>query len=282
MELVFLAVLAIIWIIFAVIQDFKHREIANWLNFSLIIFALAFRGFYSVVSNNANYIIQGLFGLAVFFVLGNFFYYARLFAGGDAKLLIALGAILPFGETFLANLVIFISFIFLLLIVGSVYGLIYSFVVIMQNKKAFIEEFRRQFDKTKKMFNLFNIIAIILLIIIMIINEVYLILFPFLFFIFPWLFIYARAVENACMLKLIPVDNLTIGDWLAKEIKVGRKKIKPSWQGLTEEELRLIQKKYKNKKILVKQGVPFSISFLIAFILLLLFRNSCLIIKELF
>lgn len=42
---VFLIVLCLIWIAFAVIQDLRKREIANWLNFSLIIFAIAFRFF---------------------------------------------------------------------------------------------------------------------------------------------------------------------------------------------------------------------------------------------
>jgi len=39
---------------------------------------------------------QGLIGLGIFFVLGNALYYGRMFAGGDAKLMIALGAVLPF------------------------------------------------------------------------------------------------------------------------------------------------------------------------------------------
>ena len=37
---IFLIILALIWLIFAVISDLKTREVPNWLNFSLIIFAL--------------------------------------------------------------------------------------------------------------------------------------------------------------------------------------------------------------------------------------------------
>ena len=63
--------LAFIWMIFAIVQDFKSREIANWLNFSLLLFALAIRLFYSIFTGNYDYILFGLVGLGVFFVLGN-------------------------------------------------------------------------------------------------------------------------------------------------------------------------------------------------------------------
>jgi len=44
-EVIFLIVLALVWVIFATIQDIRTREVANWLSFSLIIFALGFRFF---------------------------------------------------------------------------------------------------------------------------------------------------------------------------------------------------------------------------------------------
>jgi len=288
MEFVFLIVLAVIWVIFAIIQDFKTREIANWLNFSLIVFALIYRAFLSLFFKNESYIIQGLFGLAVFYVLANVFYYSRLFAGGDAKLLIALGPVLAFADNFKENVVLFLSFVILLLLVGSVYGLIYSFVLVLGNRKKFLSEFKKQFKKNKRIFYISVIIAIILLVFVLFINEGILVLLPVIIFVFPWLFTYAKAVEEACMLTYVSADRLTIGDWLAEEIKIKGKKIKPDWQGLTEQQLKMIQKNYINKigkkkgKILIKQGIPFSLAFLIAFILLLLLRNSWLVLKEFF
>ena len=107
---IFLVVLALIWLIFAVVSDLKTREIPNWLNFSLILFALGGRFFYSVFSDNWDFLIQGFFGLAVFFLLANLLYFGRFFAGGDAKLMMALGPILPFGVGFLENANFFFSF----------------------------------------------------------------------------------------------------------------------------------------------------------------------------
>src|SRR3972149_8020331 len=104
LETSFLFVLALIWVVFATVQDFRTREVANWLSFSLIIFALGFRFFYSLFAlGNFNFFYQGLLGLGVFFIIGNLLYYGKLFAGGDAKLLIALGTILPGTSNFLSN-----------------------------------------------------------------------------------------------------------------------------------------------------------------------------------
>ena len=66
-EVIFLGILALVWIVFATIQDIKSREIANWLNFSLIIFALGFRFFYSLFElNDFNFLYQGLLVLECF------------------------------------------------------------------------------------------------------------------------------------------------------------------------------------------------------------------------
>src|SRR3972149_7618794 len=102
-EIIFLFVLALIWIIFATIQDVRTTEIANWLSFSLIAFALAFRFFYSLFIENFSFFYQGLIGLGIFFVLGNMLYSGKMFAGGDARLFIALGAILPISAGFSEN-----------------------------------------------------------------------------------------------------------------------------------------------------------------------------------
>ena len=84
LEVVFLAVLALIWIVFATIQDVRTREIANWLSFSLIIFALGFRFFYSLFYEvGFGFFYQGLIWFGIMFVVGNLFYYIRMFAGGD-------------------------------------------------------------------------------------------------------------------------------------------------------------------------------------------------------
>jgi len=124
-EYYFLFGLAFIWMVFATVQDLKSREVANWLNFSLIGFALAYRAFYSAAFDKWEFFLFGILGFSVFFVLAHLMYYGKIFAGGDAKLLMALGVILPF-EKYRSLLFDGLGFIFVLFFVGAVYSLAYS------------------------------------------------------------------------------------------------------------------------------------------------------------
>ncbi|MFA6023006.1 MAG: A24 family peptidase [Candidatus Pacearchaeota archaeon] len=264
----FLIILALIWLTFAVVQDFRQREIANWLNFSLIIFALAARLFYSIFTNNFNYFFFGLYGLLVFFILGNLFYYMRLFAGGDAKLLIALGTILPFANNFYENTLIFFVFTIGLLFAGAIYTLCYSFGLVLINRQRFVKEFRKQANKIKTTIIVLLISAVAIVIISILLNNIILSLIALLIFVTPFLYLYTKSVEQSYMMVYTSPTKVTIGDWIAETIHVGNVKIEPYWEGLNEEQVELIKKHYK-KKILIKQGVPFSPSFLISFLIVI-------------
>ncbi len=267
LEVIFLSVLAIVWIIFAVVQDVKSREIANWLSFSLIIFALGFRFFYSLFSGGGfSFFYQGLIGLGIFFVIGNLFYYGRIFAGGDAKLMIALGAVLPFYGNFLSNVKFFGLFLILFFLAGSVYGLITSVILGIKNSEKFKKEFINQFKSKRKFVYFIMVLSIVFLVLGFI--ESILIYFGILIFIFPYLYLSAKSVDEVCMVKKINPKKLTEGDWLYEDVKIGDKVIKKGWDGLEGKEIKLLQKK---KYILVRYGIPFSPAFLIGFLILILF-----------
>ena len=269
-EVIFLFVLALLWIIFATVQDLKKREIANWLNFSLIIFVLGFRFFYSLFSQgNFEFFYQGLIGLGIFFIIGNLFYYGRLFAGGDAKMMIALGAVLPFSENFSVNMNIFILFLFLFFIVAAIYSLIVSLVLSFRN----FGKFRKEFYKRWKLYAKPSLLVMILGIIIMILNfEIFGIILGSMVFISPLLMIYAKAVVESCMVKKIKTTRLTEGDWLYRNLKIGKRLIKPSWGGLNKKDIGLIR---RNKKfVLIKQGIPFTPVFLFSFLIFFYFWKT--------
>jgi hypothetical protein len=95
----------------------------------------------------------------------------------------------------------------------------------------------------------------------------YSLLFPFgiFFFIIPYFYLYVKAVDEACMVRKIKTDKLTLGDWLYKDVKVGKKVVKATWDGLTEKDLKLLKKK---KFVYIRYGVQFTPVFLISFILI--------------
>ncbi len=264
LEVIFLISLALIWIVFAVIQDLRKREIANWLNFSLIIFAIGFRFFYCLFEGvGFQFLYQGLIGLGIFFVLHNLFYYGRMFAGGDAKLLFALGAVLPFSTNFVVNLNIFALFFVLFFFCGALYGLVTSGVLIFKNFKKFKKEFSKQFKLNKRFFILAIFLA--LFFIILGFSDSFMIYFGILIFILPYLYLSAKAVDECCMIKKISPKNLTEGDWLYNDVKVGNKVIKKTWGGLEKKDIKLLKGK---RFVLIRQGIAFSPVFLISFLIL--------------
>src|SRR3989344_3955943 len=142
-EYYFLFALALIWTLFATIQDIRKSEVANWLNFSLIAFALSYRAFYSTSTKNYQFLLIGIMGFITFTILAHLFYYGRIFAGGDAKLLIAFGTILPF-TNYSSLISISIIFLFLLFALGPIYSMLLTIFIAAKNKNKFKKEFRKK------------------------------------------------------------------------------------------------------------------------------------------
>ncbi|MBT4166213.1 hypothetical protein HOE04_04215 [archaeon] len=268
-----LIILAFIWIIGAILQDLKRREVDNIWNFSLIAFALAYRIAISIHTQNYTFALNGILGFIIFITLGNALYYGRVFAGGDAKLLISLGTILPLSYDWIINLKIFLSFTGLFLLGGAVYVLIWSIILTIIHFQNFKTEFTKQFNIYRKLHKRAFILIFIALISATIFQSYYLIPIIILFAFFPILFLFAKSVEEACMIKTTNPQKVTEGDWLYKDIKVQNKTIKATWEGVTKEQLQLIKAKYK-KDILIKQGIPFTPGFLIGLIALLILTEK--------
>jgi Flp pilus assembly protein protease CpaA len=260
--------LALGYILFAVVQDIRTKEIANWLSFSLIIFALGFRFFYSLFSGDEfTFLFNGLIGFGIFLVVGNLLYYTRIFAGGDAKLMIALGAILPYHSDFLSNIPLFFNFLLIFLSVGFLYIFLSSAVLCIRNFKRFKNEFSKQLRKGKRIMIISLLFSIIFLLL-GFVDIIFLIMGILIFFI-AYLYIYSKAADEACMVVKLKTKDLREGDWLYADLKAGRKVIKARWNGVTKKEIKVLAKKYREVKI--RQGIPFSPVFLISFILFLLF-----------
>jgi Flp pilus assembly protein protease CpaA len=266
---IFLWALALVYIVFAVIQDLRTREIANWITFSLAIFAIAFRLFYSLFEHdNFSFFFQGLIGLAIFFALGNLFYYSRVFAGGDAKLMIALGAILPLSVPLSQNILNFATFLILFLFSGFAYILVASIILCIKNFKAFKGEFKRQLKKNKKIILILNILAALLLL--AAIFNPYTLVFGGLIILLVYLYLFSKSIDESCMVREIKSVHLREGDWLYSNVKMGNKTIKSNWDGLSKEDISMIRKKYDSTKI--RQGIPFSPNFLISLIIFFLLK----------
>jgi len=270
-----LAVIALIWLIAASASDIKRREVANWLSFSLLAIASGLRAIGAITMKQPSYFLYGILVFAIFYAISELFYQTKIFAGGDAKLLVALGVVFATQPSFSQPFRIlslefpFIAVLFYnILFIGSLFGIVYSIVLAITNRKRFIKEFSKLEKAHRKKICFFEIILLILPFLFFITGIFSILILYFLGLIYPLLYVFVKSVENACMLKLANPKELTEGDWLVNAVKIGRKIIKPTADGLSMQEIRMIRK--ANKKVLIKQGIPFVPVFLIAVIVSLL------------
>jgi preflagellin peptidase FlaK len=141
--LLLLVLIALIWVIIASVTDFRKREVPDWISYSLIIIGVVLNLIHAVAENNFLVLITPLIWFVVFFIIANIMYYSGQWGGGDAKLLMGLGIVfsrypesllkifnpyfgsMPFPLIFLLNIVIF----------GSFYGIIWTIIIAIRNKK---------------------------------------------------------------------------------------------------------------------------------------------------
>ncbi len=263
-----LFLIAFLFVIFAVFQDIKKREISNWLNFSLVAFALAYRAFYSVY-NDWNFFFHGLVGFVFFFGLANLLYYTRVFGGGDAKLLMGFGILLPY-NSYLGVFTEGLFFIFILLAIGGIYGLIFSIYLAIKDRKEFSKRYNSKFKRYKKYFYVVLFVFLVLFVLGIFIDLFYLIIGILIYLSFN-LFIFIKSVDEM-MLVLKKPGDLQEGDWIENDIRVGNKIIRANVHGLNLEEMKLLRK--YGKKVYVKEGVPFAPVFLVSLIMVFFFEVS--------
>ncbi len=258
----FLFGLAFLWTIFAVVQDLKTREVANWLTFSLIAFAFAYRAFYAVFVRDYQFFLLGLIGFFAFVLVSYGLYYGKVFAGGDAKLLMGYGAILPYsqyGGLFFLSM----GFLILLLMIGAVYSLAFSAFVIVPRHGA---RFRRAFSEWWNSYRGVMISSIGLFLFFVVMSFYYFFAVPFVFLaIVPLTYAYTKAVE-VCMIKRVGASRLQEGDWLVNDVRIGEMVIKKSVHGLSREEIAILRK--TGRAVVIKEGVPFVPTFLFALIVM--------------
>lgn len=180
--------------------------------------------------------------------------------------MISLGSILPLSYNLINNLQIFIIFLLLFFLCGSVYGIVASGYFAVKNFRKFKKDFIIRYKKLLRT----NIVLSLLGILIMIgglFSDILLFYLGIIVFIMPILYVYVKSVDESCMIKKLNPKLLREGDWLYKDVKVGNRVIKANWDGLKKEDIKLLTK--KNKSVMIRQGVAFGLVFLISFLLLL-------------
>jgi len=281
---ILLSIYAILALLLATITDLKKREILDSISFTLLAISSITVIIYSIILKDFNILLTTLKVFFPLLFLSLLLYFTRQWGGGDTKLLIALSIPLAFPLIkFDLTLSSPIDFVTNLAIVGALYGTFFAIIKTIRYPKEFIKN-AKELTKEKKPTILISILISLLLFILGYLLKSQLttaLLYASAIFILitPMLFIIFKSVEKFSMIKTIPVNKLTPGDWIIdKNIK---SKFKISELGIEPEQI-LKLKKSKTKSILIKEGLPFAPTFLLAYLITILNGNLVLNIFKLF
>jgi Flp pilus assembly protein protease CpaA len=272
-------VVGLIALLAASVFDIKTREVPDWLNFSLIAFAVGTSIILSIYHGYATVLFNSLLGMAAGLVIGLLMFYTGQWGGGDSKLVIGLGGIIGLGISEIRHGVpLLLVFLINILLVGAVYGLGFSLYKAFTNFKHFKEAAEKKLRSKgvlliRVILLVVAVLALIFLLATKSLESAVIFGFALSLFLFFYLWAFVTVVEQVCMIKKIKLSKLTEGDWIVGEIMKNKKVIlKPSKTGVTLKEMEMLKKK-NIKELTIKIGIPFVPSFLIAYVLTYLLGN---------
>ncbi len=277
---ILLIIVALVALVIAALSDIKIKEVPDFASIGLIAVALAIRFFHSAIFNEWSYFIYGLIGFGAMFLVGALIYYTKQWGGGDAKLLMGLGAAFATRPFYLEPISPKLPFLLHLLtnvfVMGAAFGLIAVLIIFIRRRKAITKEFSSMVIRLKKKLATILIIIFIIFLIVILLNQPYrfailILLFAITLYLILYLFI--KSVEKVGMYKQYPVKRLVEGDWVAEDIKIRNKKIYDKRSlGITRKQIEAL-KKAKIKEVLIKDGMIFVPSIFVGTVLTLTVGN---------
>ncbi|MBI5072246.1 prepilin peptidase [Candidatus Woesearchaeota archaeon] len=280
------------------IIDLKTREIPDMLSFGLLALGFGISIIASLFYVDFSYIISSLLGFLFCFLFSLIMFYTGQWGGGDAKMLMALGALIGFSlqdvlslfsfsyfsssllfssfSVFLTSFPFLVVFLLLVFFVGGLYGLVWLLALLLIHRKTFFPKyaaFLLSSAQKKQQLILWSIAIILVLSSFFFFDLSFFIAFLvclFLVLFLSYAYPIIKILEEIAFVKEIPVSLVTEGDWLSEDVIVhGETIARKRDLGISSEQLQrlhVLAHEGKIKKVKVKYGIPFVPSFFIAFI----------------
>ncbi|MBL7051615.1 MAG: prepilin peptidase [Nanoarchaeota archaeon] len=265
LEIILISISLIVLLV-ASIFDLKTREIPDLLSYSFIASVLGIRLIYSLFTN-FSFFFYGLLGLIIMFAFGFLLYYLKQWGGGDAKLFMGLGA--AFADFYIFDIPFLAILLVLVLFVGAIYAFTWASTLFIKHRKKSFKNFKKLLIKYKYYRFATLSLATIFVIIALISSNLRLfatILALSLLLLF-YLFIFIKVVEKQSFKKLLPLSQITEGDWLAKDVIHNNKIICSKKEPCLDNKQIKNLKKHNIRKVWIKIGIPFVPAIFIAFLI---------------
>lgn len=258
-DYIFIAV-AIIGTLACTITDLKGRWAPDWINFFMIVFGLSGHALISVTQWSIWPIAYSAAAAGILYGVSYLLFYTGTWGGGDAKLFVGLGALLPVYQPAVSApwpwlLTLWIN----MLIFACIFGIAGSLYLAARHKEKFLAEFKAMTGKNKLVSYGSVALFVFPALVYILKMPISLLLLSFLLVLLPVFYFVLKSVENSCMFRHVAPHKLVEGDWVAEDIAVGNYNYKPAKSGIEKKEItKLIEleKSGKLKQIKVKDGLP--------------------------
>jgi len=245
--------------------DVKTREIPDYLSYGFVVAVLGISLLYSLYTT-FNFFLLSVFGTALVFAVGYVFYRTKQMGGGDVKLFSGLGGV--FANFWLGSLPLLFVFGVCVLFIGGMYTFLWGLRLYFKDFHSARKKFKEILMQRRMLRIILITISTIFILASFLVQNVSLqILLPafVLFLILSfYLTIFIKVIESLHFIKYIPIDELTEGDWLAKDVRIGNKLVcSAKSHCLNKEEIEKL-KKHRIYKVLIKIGIPFAPAIFLA------------------
>ena len=263
------------------ITDLKTREVPDWLSYGMMGAGVGLSLLFSVLYWDYSFVAHSLFGLLVMFLFGLLMFYSGQWGGGDSKILMGVGALVGLSW----NLVPFpflLAFFVNMLLMGALYGVGWSLYLVVRHYAAFKRSFShimglKAVMKVKRMVLATGLVVLVSYFILDVLMWYVVLVGYFVLLLISYLGVAVKALEKSSMIRSVRPDQLTEGDWIVKDVSYRGKYIcGPKDLGIEKKAIRKLVALFKQgkiKEIVIKEGIPFVPSFLLAFILTLFVGN---------
>ena len=273
--------------IVGVYTDMKKRYVPNFVSYSLIIIGVFGNLIISILNSSIYPFVYSIGLVGILYVASYILYRIGYWGGGDAKLLVAYGAVLPVYPELLKTIFnpsiapwpFIVTLWFNISILGVGFAALFAVYLAIKNKNKFAPEVRKILQKYK-------IVVYIIFIWLMSVFVSFFFSQEFGYFLAGlwavttllfYLMVLLKSVENSCMYKFVKPSKLDEGDWIVGEITIGDFKYTPRKTGIFQREINELikfEKSGKLEKVKVKEGTPFVPSFFFGLIYSLIFGDS--------
>lgn len=279
----FFAGIALLGSSIAAIIDLKTTEVPDKIPYAMIASALVLKLLYSIHTNNFLHLMDSVVVGIAYLVFGFLLYYTGQWGGGDAKVLAAIGFLLPAIPQEFSPPLSFafpVAYLINLFFIGSIYMIAYSLALTLLNPSIaneFFSETRGQYRQLMVEAALASSsVVAVPYIVLKSLNLSHTIFISFIPSIIAlslsmiFLLRFLKVVERVAFRRKIDVSKLREGDMIGEDIdELGMKS--KLIRGITKEEVTKIQS--ARKEVWVKEGVRFVPAFPLSLAAILLYGD---------